>query len=230
MAGLARTRPSAPRPIWRGVLTIAAVLGLLTCEGLIALAPAALHKNCTFPPRPAAPKKSQIAMDREKSGQKQMLVQATRDQLRLCQPSRLGCRQRPDLLRRLHARGRQGHLRSEDQAPARRRQRPAHRSRMARSPTARSWICRTIIATASSTRCASMPPIKPAWPLRAPSASSGNYTIFHNGVYTACAPCKDDPKKPPLWQVKAARIIHDQGEKMIYFEDARLEFFGQPIA
>ena len=59
--------------------------------------------------------------------------------------------------------------------------------------------------------------------------SSGNYTVFHNGVYTACAPCKDDPKKPPLWQVKAARIIHDQGEKMIYFEDARLEFFGQPL-
>ena len=54
--------------------------------------------------------------------------------------------------------------------------------------------------------------------------SSGNFTVFHNGVYTACAPCKDDPKKPPLWQVKAARIIHDQTEKMIYFEDARIEF------
>ena len=60
--------------------------------------------------------------------------------------------------------------------------------------------------------------------------TSGNTTVFHSGVYTACLPCKDDPKKPPLWQVKAARIIHDQGEKMIYFEDARLEFFGQPIA
>ncbi|HEU4661382.1 MAG TPA: LPS-assembly protein LptD [Pseudolabrys sp.] len=60
--------------------------------------------------------------------------------------------------------------------------------------------------------------------------SSGNFTIFHNGVYTACAPCRDDPRKPPLWQVKAARIIHDQNEKMIYFEDASLEFFGKPIA
>jgi LPS-assembly protein len=60
--------------------------------------------------------------------------------------------------------------------------------------------------------------------------SSGNYTVLHSGVYTACAPCKDDPRKPPLWQVKAARIIHDQGEKMIYFEDARLEFFGTPLA
>jgi LPS-assembly protein len=60
--------------------------------------------------------------------------------------------------------------------------------------------------------------------------SSGNYTVFENGVYTACAPCKDDPKKPPLWQVKGARIIHDQNEKMLYFEDARLEFFGVPMA
>ncbi|MBR0895549.1 LPS-assembly protein LptD [Bradyrhizobium tropiciagri] len=60
--------------------------------------------------------------------------------------------------------------------------------------------------------------------------SSGNYTVFDNGVYTACAPCKDDPKKPPLWQVKGARIIHDQTEKMLYFENAQLEFFGVPMA
>ena len=36
-----------------------------------------------------------------------------------------------------------------------------------------------------------------------------------------CDPCADDPKKPPLWQVKAARIIHNQTERMISFEDAR---------
>ena len=60
--------------------------------------------------------------------------------------------------------------------------------------------------------------------------TSGNYTGFENGVYTACSPCKDDPKKPPLWQVKGARIIHDQSEKMLYFENAQLEFFGVPMA
>ena len=60
--------------------------------------------------------------------------------------------------------------------------------------------------------------------------SQGNYTVLQNGVYTACEPCRDDPKKPPLWQVQAARIIHDESEKMIYFEDARIEFFGTPIA
>jgi LPS-assembly protein len=60
--------------------------------------------------------------------------------------------------------------------------------------------------------------------------TGGDVTVFQNGVYTACAACKDNPKKPPLWQVKGARIIHNQTEKMLYFEDARLEFFGQPIA
>src|SRR5579871_2130513 len=60
--------------------------------------------------------------------------------------------------------------------------------------------------------------------------TQGNFTVFESGVYTACAACKDDPKKPPLWQIKAARIIHDEGEKLLYFEDARIEFFGVPMA
>jgi LPS-assembly protein len=60
--------------------------------------------------------------------------------------------------------------------------------------------------------------------------SGENFTVFHNGVYTACEACKDDPTKPPKWQVKALRIVHDQSEKMMYFEDARLEFAGVPVA
>jgi LPS-assembly protein len=60
--------------------------------------------------------------------------------------------------------------------------------------------------------------------------SSGTFTVFYSAVYTACEPCKDDPKKAPLWQIKGARMIHDTDEKMIYFEDARLEFFGKPVA
>src|SRR5258705_11335374 len=60
--------------------------------------------------------------------------------------------------------------------------------------------------------------------------TGGNYTVFENGVYTACAPCKDDPKKPPLWQVKGARIIHNQTQKTLYFENAQPEFFRVPMA
>jgi LPS-assembly protein len=59
--------------------------------------------------------------------------------------------------------------------------------------------------------------------------SGGRYTTFQSGVYTACEPCKDDPSKPPRWQVRATRIIHDETEKMVYFESARLEAFGVPL-
>jgi LPS-assembly protein len=54
-------------------------------------------------------------------------------------------------------------------------------------------------------------------------------TVFESGVYTACEPCADDPRKPPKWQVKASRIIHDDVEKMVYFENARLEVFDVPV-
>ena len=60
--------------------------------------------------------------------------------------------------------------------------------------------------------------------------SGNNFTVFHNGVYTACEACKDDPKKPPKWQITAGRIVHDQTEKMMYFEDARIELAGVPLA
>ena len=58
----------------------------------------------------------------------------------------------------------------------------------------------------------------------------GKTTVFRSGIYTACELCKEDPKRPPLWQVRAARIIHDEGERVVHYEDARLEFFGIPLA
>jgi LPS-assembly protein len=60
--------------------------------------------------------------------------------------------------------------------------------------------------------------------------TNGDITIFQSGTYTACAECRDHPERPPLWQVKAARIIHNKTEQMLYFEDAKVEFFGQPLA
>ena len=60
--------------------------------------------------------------------------------------------------------------------------------------------------------------------------TDGNVTVFQHGVYTACEPCKDDSSKPPLWQIKAKKIIHDENQKMIYYEDAWIEFFGMPVA
>jgi LPS-assembly protein len=68
--------------------------------------------------------------------------------------------------------------------------------------------------------------------LSAPRAEriGGDTTVFDKGIYTACEPCKDNPDKPPLWRVRAKRIIHKNDEKMIYYEDASIEFVGIPLA
>jgi LPS-assembly protein len=205
---------------------LAAVLGLLAFDGLLASAPA---QELQFPRRPPPPKKSQIALEREKSGQKQMLVQAnevaydyTNNRVAAVgnvqiyyggstlEANRVVYDQKT---KRLHAEG-NVRLTEEDG-------KVTYGEIMDLSDDYRDGFVDSLRLDApDQTRMAAA---------RA-ERSSGNYTVFHNGVYTACAPCKDDPKKPPLWQVKAARIIHDQTEKMIYFEDARLEFFGRPIA
>ena len=58
----------------------------------------------------------------------------------------------------------------------------------------------------------------------------GETTVFERALYTACDACKDDPAKPPFWQVRAARIIHKNTERRIYYENATIEFAGIPVA
>lgn len=60
--------------------------------------------------------------------------------------------------------------------------------------------------------------------------SEGSVTVLNSGVYTACEPCKDHPERPPLWQIRAARIIENQQTHVVYYEDAWLEVGGVPIA
>ena len=57
---------------------------------------------------------------------------------------------------------------------------------------------------------------------------AGNRTELVNAVFTACDACAGDPD-PPVWQVKAARVIHNEAARRIDYEDARLEFFGLPV-
>jgi LPS-assembly protein len=221
MAGLDSTRPSARRP-YRRAATIVAVLGLLAGGAL--MAPVLVTaQEFTFPTRPPPQKKTQI------TGQKQMLVQANEIDYDYAN-SRVAAVGNVQIYygdstleanrvvydqktKRLHA---EGNVRLTEQDG-----KVTYGEIMDLSDDYRDGFVDSLrLDSPDQTRMAAT---------RA-ERSSGNLTIFHNGVYTACLPCKDDPKKPPLWQVKAARIIHDQGEKMMYFEDARLEFFGQPIA
>ena len=60
--------------------------------------------------------------------------------------------------------------------------------------------------------------------------SEGAVTVFNSGVYTACEPCKAHPERPPLWQIRAAKIIENQQTHVVYYEDAWLEVAGVPVA
>jgi len=57
----------------------------------------------------------------------------------------------------------------------------------------------------------------------------GRYVILRRAVYSACDLCKDDPTKPPLWQLKASKVMHDNETKRITYRDAFLEFSGVPV-
>ncbi|KAA0970215.1 LPS-assembly protein LptD [Aureimonas fodinaquatilis] len=59
---------------------------------------------------------------------------------------------------------------------------------------------------------------------------SGSVTTFERGVYTACEACEANPDRPPLWQVKARRIVWDQKNQIIRYYGARFELYGLPLA
>ncbi len=58
----------------------------------------------------------------------------------------------------------------------------------------------------------------------------GRDMILNKGVYTACLPCADHPERPPLWQVKAERVIQNGEKHTVRLEKARFELFGRTIA
>lgn len=59
---------------------------------------------------------------------------------------------------------------------------------------------------------------------------NGNVTTVYKGVYSPCDVCKEEGQTTPLWQIKAFRVVHNQVEQRIIYEDAFFEFFGIPIA
>lgn len=60
--------------------------------------------------------------------------------------------------------------------------------------------------------------------------NDGNLTVMKRGVYSPCAICKEDPERPPVWQLKAETIEHDQEAKEIRYRNAFMEMFGLPVA
>jgi len=60
--------------------------------------------------------------------------------------------------------------------------------------------------------------------------TDGKVMTLEKAVYTTCKPCKEDPEKPPTWQIKAFRVIYNQEKARVEYEDAFFEVFGVPVA
>ncbi len=59
--------------------------------------------------------------------------------------------------------------------------------------------------------------------------TGANILDLRNAVYSPCRLCEDNPSKPPLWQVKAVRVVHDKKRQTIEYSDAWLEVGGVPV-
>lgn len=55
----------------------------------------------------------------------------------------------------------------------------------------------------------------------------GRYSQLYKATVSSCHVCNDG--RPPLWQIRARRVIHDQQERQLYFDNARFEVLGVPI-
>ncbi|MBL1436563.1 MAG: LPS-assembly protein LptD [Rhodobacteraceae bacterium] len=58
--------------------------------------------------------------------------------------------------------------------------------------------------------------------------SSDRFNILYRTVGSTCTVSASAPV--PIWQIRSERIIHDTEAKRLYFEDARLEVLGVPVA
>ena len=56
--------------------------------------------------------------------------------------------------------------------------------------------------------------------------TASRLTELRKATYSPCKLCEDNPARPPLWQLKAVRVIHDKNQKIVEYRDAWLEMFG----
>jgi len=57
----------------------------------------------------------------------------------------------------------------------------------------------------------------------------GRKTVFRQAVYSPCHVCQLNPQKPPLWQIKADKVVHRKEDQVIVYHHARLEMGGVPV-
>jgi LPS-assembly protein len=55
----------------------------------------------------------------------------------------------------------------------------------------------------------------------------GRYTALDNVVASSCKICAENPV--PLWEIRASRVVHDEVERQIYFDNAQFRIAGVPV-
>ncbi len=55
----------------------------------------------------------------------------------------------------------------------------------------------------------------------------GRFTAMERVAASSCKVCAGNPT--PLWEIRARRVVHDQVEQQLYFDEAQLRFAGMPI-
>jgi len=55
----------------------------------------------------------------------------------------------------------------------------------------------------------------------------GRYTALDNVVASSCKVCAANPV--PVWEIRAARVVHDQQERQLYFDHAHFRVMGVPV-
>ena len=56
----------------------------------------------------------------------------------------------------------------------------------------------------------------------------GRYSRLTKATVTSCRICETG--RPPIWQIRAGRIVHDEQERQLYFDNAQLRVFDVPVA
>jgi LPS-assembly protein len=57
----------------------------------------------------------------------------------------------------------------------------------------------------------------------------GTKFIGQRSVYSPCKICNQPGQRTPFWQVKSKRVVYDQVQHRIRFQDATVEFYGVPV-
>lgn len=54
----------------------------------------------------------------------------------------------------------------------------------------------------------------------------GRFTTLTQAAVTSCRVC---PNRPPLWEIRAGQVIHDEAAQLLYFENAQFRIRGVPV-